>query len=151
MITASIESFTERVVEIKLLIDEHYRELALDQDRVPLDPAWDVYFERERQGQVVFVSLRKDGEMIGYFIGFVAPGLHYRTCLTFSMDIFYISRAERGGIGALKLMRALIRELQRRGVHRAFLGSKDHVPSERLFRAFGAKKIETYYSLWLGK
>jgi hypothetical protein len=35
----------------------------------------------------VGVALRERGELVGYFVGFVAPRLHYPRTLTFIMDI----------------------------------------------------------------
>lgn len=132
--------------EFYRLIDGHWEELALDKDEVKLDPLWEVYAAREAAGELLFVSLRKDGHMIGYFIAFIAPGLHYRHCLTATMDIFYIHPKHRGGTAALRLFRETLREMKRRGVRRAFLGSKLHKDAGRLFKAFGFEPIETYYS-----
>ena len=38
MITCHIENFEERLPELKVLLPGHYRELALNQDQVPLMP-----------------------------------------------------------------------------------------------------------------
>lgn len=90
MITAHIESFEENLEYLKPLLPIHYRELALNQDKVPLSPQFDKYAAAEQHGELIFITLRKAGQMVGYFIGFIAPGLHYSTCLTCQMDIFYV-------------------------------------------------------------
>lgn len=152
MITAHIESFTERLEELKPLLPIHWEELALDKEKVPLDPQFDIYIAREAIGQVLFVALRERGELIGYFIGFVAPGLHYRTCLTLTMDIFYVCPAHRGSKGGVVLFEAVKQEAKRRGVQRWFVGDKEHakVHAEALFAHMGFEKVETTFSLWLG-
>lgn len=151
MITCAVESFTERIDELKRIIPMHYEELALDKDKVPLSPQWDIYVEREKLGEVLFVVMREKGEMIGYFIGFIAPGLHYSTCLTCIMDIFYIRPDKRGAaLPGVKLFRAVEDELKRRGVQRWYVGSKAKADASALFEFLKFKKVETFYGKWIG-
>lgn len=150
MITCHVESFTERLPELQTLLPEHYKELALNQEKVPLDPQYEVYIERERQGGLLFVTLRDAGELVGYFIGFIAPGLHYKTCLTCTMDIFYVRKDKRGGRAGIKLFKFVEEELKRRGVDRWFVGSKCHMDASWLFEHLEFQKVEVYYSKWLG-
>lgn len=150
MITCHIESFEQQLDELKLLLPLHYRELALNQDKVPLAPQYSVYIERERQGGLIFVTLRDAGALVGYFIGFIAPGLHYSTCLTCTMDIFYVHPERRTGSVGVRLFRFVEAELRRRGVQRWFMGSKIHADASALFKRIGAAPVETYYSKWLG-
>jgi GNAT superfamily N-acetyltransferase len=151
VLTCAVESFIDRLDELKPLLPGHWEELALDKDQVPLDPQYEVYFDRERKGELLFVTLRSSGAMVGYFIAFIAQGLHYRTCLTCTMDIFYVHPDHRGRGGGLRLFRFVKSELQRRGVQRWFVGSKLHRDASRLFEAMGFEPVETYYSLWLGE
>lgn len=150
MMTCHIESFEERLGELKPLLPMHYAELALDQDKVPLSPQFDIYIERERRGELLFVTMRDAGDLVGYFIGFVAPGLHYSTCLTCTMDIFYIHPDKRGAaLPGVRLFRAVEDELRRRGVDRWFVGSKCRADASKLFEFLGFEKVEIYYSKML--
>lgn len=151
MITCHVESFEERIEELQSLLPLHYEELALNQDKVPLSPQYNVYVEREQQGGLLFVTLRDAGELVGYFIGFIAPGLHYSTCLTCTMDIFYLRKDKRTGSAGVRMFRFVEQELRRRGVHRWFMGSKIHADASALFKRIGAAPVETYYSKWLGE
>lgn len=150
MITCHVESFEKQIAELQVLLPLHYEELALNQDKVPLSPLYSVYIERERGGGLVFVTLRDAGELVGYFIGFVAPGLHYSTCLTCTMDIFFVRADRRQGSAGVRLFRFVEAELRRRGVQRWFMGSKVHSDASALFKRIGAAPVETYYSKWLG-
>jgi GNAT superfamily N-acetyltransferase len=151
MITAHVESFEERLHELQALLPLHYAELALNQDKVPLAPQYHVYIERERAGGLLFVTLRDAGELVGYFIGFIAPGLHYSTCLTCTMDIFFLRQDKRTGSTGVRLFRFVETELRRRGVQRWFMGSKTHADASALFKRIGAAPVETYYSKWIGE
>ena len=150
MITTHVESLTERLEEMIPLFPLHYEELALNKDKVPLDPQYNIYLERDARGEVVFVTMRDAGELIGYFVGFVAPGLHYRTCLTCTMDIFYVHPDKRNGTTGVRLFRAVEKELKRRGVQRWFVGSKCHKDASVLFERLGFDRVEVYYSKWMG-
>lgn len=150
MITCHVESFEERLEELKVLLPAHYKELAMNQDKVPLSPRFSVYIEHERAGGLLFVTLRDAGELVGYFIGFIAPGLHYSTCLTCTMDIFYVRQDRRSGSSGVRLFRFVEAELRRRRVQRWTMGSKIHADASALFKRIGAVPIETYHSKWLG-
>lgn len=141
------------------MFDPHWQELALDQDKVPLDPQYEVYFERENLGKVLCVVLRERGKVVAYFVGFVAPGLHYKTCLTLTMDIFWLAPEYRDGDSlsqleshmlAMQLFEAVRDEAKRRGVQRVFYGSKLHKDASQVFEELGMTEVERYYSQWLG-
>lgn len=149
MITAQVESLTERLPEMMPLFPAHWEELALNKDKVPLDPQYPIYLARDARGEVLFVTLREAGVLVGYFVGFVAPGLHYQTCLTLTMDIFWTHHDIRGGTAGLRLLRTVMAEAKRRGVQRVFFGSKLHKDASRLFAAMGLEPVETYYTKWI--
>lgn len=150
MITCHVESFEERLDELKVLLPDHYRELALNQDQVPLDPQYEIYIENEHKGGLLFVALRDAGVMVGYYIGFIAPGLHYKTCLTCITDIFYVRPDKRNGTAGIKMFRFVEKELKRRGVNRWFTGSKVAHDASALFDYLKFERVEIFYSKWLG-
>lgn len=150
MITAHVENFTEALPALMPVLPLHYQELALNQDKVPLSPQYPVYLQRDADGGVLFVALRKAGELVGYFIGFIAPGLHYQTCLTLTMDIFYVHPDHRGDGAGAQLFKAVEAEAKRRGVQRMFVGSKLHKDASWLFQRLGYEPCETYYTAWIG-
>lgn len=149
MITFQTEPFPAFLEEAKPLFPRHWEELALDKDHVPLDPQYELYLEKDRLGEVLLIVAREAGELAGYFVGFVAPGLHYRSCLTLTMDIFWIRPESRGKTG-MALFWAVEAEAKRRGVQRMFVGSKLHKDASWLFENLGYVEVERYYSHWLG-
>lgn len=150
MITFHIESLTEHLEEMKPLFPAHFAELALNQDKAPLDPQYEIYLQRDARGEVLFVAGREAGLLIGYFVGFIAPGLHYKTCLTLTLDIFWIDPEHRHQGGGFRLFKAVEAEAKRRGVQRLFVGSKLHKDASWLFERLGYEEVERYYSAWLG-
>lgn len=151
MITAQVESFIEGLEELKPLLPVHWEELALNKDEVPLDPQYDKYFAAENSGGLLYVTLREQGELAGYFIGFISPGLHYKTCLTCQMDIFYVYPTFRGNGGGFTLFNFVEKELKKRGVDKIFVGSKCHKDASFLFERLGYEKADVYYQKMLEK
>jgi len=109
-----------------------------------------VYKAYEDAGQVLVVTLRQKGRLVGYFVGFVNPSLHYSTCLTLQMDIFWTHPDIRGRLEGVKLFRAVVKEAKRRGVQRIFYGSKLHKDASRMFEYLKMDPVEVYYSKWIG-
>lgn len=158
-VTSHVERLVHCLEELKPLFEPHWAELALDQDKVPLDPQYDNYLTRDALGEVLCVTLRDEGRIVAYFVGFVAPGMHYRTCLTLTMDIFWLhpdyrapdslDRVEREML-CLQLFGAVEKEGRRRGIKRVFYGSKLSAEAGELFRELGLREVERYYSGWWG-
>lgn len=160
MITSHVERLADNLEELKPNFVPHYQELALNQAKVKLDPNYPEYLRREAEGQVLCVVLREAGKIIAYFVGFVAPGLHYQTCLTLTMDIFWLHPDYRdqdslveieAQMLCMQLFEAVKAEGQRRGVHRPFFGSKFHKSADALFEALGMTQVESFYSAWWGE
>ena len=128
MITAQVETLHGGgLEELQPLLPIHYAELSLHKDHgFPLDPQYSEYLWKEAEGSVLYVTLREKGKLIGYFVGFISPGLHYKTCLTLIMDIFYIVPEHRGKKGGVTLFSAVRKEAERRGVKCWFVGDKEH-------------------------
>jgi hypothetical protein len=152
MLTAHIEPLMSQIEELKQLFVAHYKELALNQDKVPLQPQWNVYEQREQRGETIYVTLRDKGELIGYIVGFVAPGLHYETCLTCHMDILFVKpdRRDASAKGVLLMLDRMEHELRRRGVQRWFMGTKLHKDIGAIFRRRKFEPVEMTYTKWIG-
>lgn len=155
----AVENLMERLDELKPLLNEHWQELALNQDKVPLDIRWEVYEEACKNNGVLFVTLRDEGRLAGYFCGFISPGLHYRTCLTLQMDVFWLHPAYRGEDSLEKMEELMLGEqlfktvqaaARARGVQRIFAGSKMHKDASFLFEQLGYTEVERYFTLWIG-
>lgn len=150
MITAQVESMFDALDEALPMLQKHYEELALNKDKVPLDPDWNAYRRLDEQGAILCVTLRDKGRLVGYYTGFVLPDLHYKSCLSLKMDIFWTHPDIRGGMAGVKLFRTVRAEAKRRGVKRMFAGSKHHKDASKLFEFLKMELVETYYTEWIG-
>jgi N-acetylglutamate synthase-like GNAT family acetyltransferase len=87
---------------------------------------------------------------VGYFVGFIAPGLHYKTCLTCTSDIYWLDPQIRGSGSGREMFEFVESELRHRGVSRFFVGTKCHKDIGWLLSKLGYTDVEHYYSRWLG-
>lgn len=148
-LTAQPEPFGPFLAEVQPLLPRHYEELSLHKDRFDLNPQFGEYARRDAGGMVLCVTLRSQGRLVGYFVGFVAPGLHYADCLTLTTDIFWLAPEQRGQRGGVKLFKAVEAEARRRGVKLIMGGSKNHHDTSRLFSALGYEPVETWHAKWI--
>jgi GNAT superfamily N-acetyltransferase len=149
-ITAQVESFIDCWPDLQPLLPLHWAELAIHQDKMPLDVDYLTYHRQEEAGELLFITLRNRGDLVGYFAGLIGRSPHYKSTLACKMDVIYLYPEHRG-FGAGKLLMDTIKaELKRRGVQVWYMGSKNHKPIEALFMACGFEPMETYFSQWIG-
>lgn len=154
MITAQVETLDQAALdEMQPLFPTHYEEVSEHRMAgVPLDPQYDVYLSRSAAGQVLYVTLRDAGRLVGYLVSFVMPGLHYKSCLTATGDIFFVYPDRRGMEGGKLLFSTWIRECKRRGIRLAQIGIKSrHAKYARpLVEAMGFQEAEIMFWQFLG-
>jgi GNAT superfamily N-acetyltransferase len=155
MLSAQIEDLTaETLEEAKPLLPAHYDELSEHKlAGIPLDPQYGLYLARAAAGQVLYVTLREEGRLIGYLVSFVAPGMHYQTCLTATGDIFFVFPDRRGLEGGKLLFTTWVKECKRRGIRLAQIGMKTrHAKFVRpLLEAIGFVETEVMFWQFLDK
>lgn len=146
MVTAQVEDVTPAVIEeLQALFPKHYSELSEHKlQGIPLDPQYDIYLKRASMGQMLYISLRDEGALIGYLVSFVAPGMHYKGCLTCTGDIFFVMPTRRGGVHGKMLFETWLKECKRRGIRLAQIGikSKHARFARRLIESLGFEETE---------
>lgn len=150
MITFMPESFRAVYPEMYPLLLKHYKEISHHGEHgFDLNPQLETYYGHEDAGSLLTMVGREEGEIVAYLICFIAPGLHYKDCLTCSPDIFFVAPEKRNGMAGVRLFQAVKKELIRRGVKLWFIGSKNAHDSTALFRFMKFKPVESTYSMWL--
>ena len=150
----AVEPWTHARTDIALLLPLHWREIALDQDVIPLDMDWSAYAELERQGVLHVVTARTpSGMLVGYFLSFVRMHLHYRTSLTAFEDMFFLLPSWRRGWNGVRFFQFVEASWRERGVERAAISYKLHFRHGRVGRLLtylGWQATETNYTKYLG-
>jgi L-amino acid N-acyltransferase YncA len=128
------------------LFVEHWKEIALNHEAVPLDIAWDKYAALDEAGHLHVLTARRDGELVGYHIAVVTGHLHYRGTLHGITDVYWIAPAYRTGRTGLRMFQAVERELKKLGVRKLFTATKLHLDQGALFEFLGYKPTERLYT-----
>jgi len=146
MLTFQQERFSDAIDEAQPLLVDHWHEIALDKDTVPLEPDWEKYRRLEQAGLLNVTTARDDGRLVGYACYIVAPSLHYRSLSVADSDVFFLSREHRRGAAGLGLLRAAEDHLVAAGVGRIVNRVKIHHDVGPLFVRLGFRPIEHVYS-----
>jgi len=111
---------------IEELLRNHWVEVAMDKDSIPLDPDWDRVFALEDVGEFAAAALRRNGKLIGYNAFAIYPHVHYKSTLHAFNDVVYVDPAERG-IAGVRLVRGVEPMLKALGVKKVIYHTKLHV------------------------
>jgi len=84
------ENYNHVIEELKPMLSEHYKEVAMYQDKIDLDPDYNVYKELQKQGVLHLFTWRDEGKIKGYNIFFVREHPHYKKNKFAHNDIVYV-------------------------------------------------------------
>jgi len=146
MLTFRQEAYSDAVDEAQPLLVDHWHEIALNKDTVPLEPDWERYRQLERAGVLNLTTARDDGELVGYALYIVAANLHYRGLVVADSDVFFLDRRYRRGSAGLRLLQAAEDNLVAAGVGRIVNRVKIHHDVGPIFLRLGFTPIERVYS-----
>lgn len=148
MITFQEEKFSDCIDEGLPLLKNHYKEVALNQDEIPLDIDFDGYLMLESLGKLFVLTVRDEGKLIGYHSVILSHSLHYRSTLFGDTDIFYVSPDHRGGRLGLRLFKESEARLKPKGVKQVLVQHKLHVHPYigKILEYLGYREIEHVYA-----
>ena len=111
-VTYQIEDFVDVYDEAIPLLQDHYEEIATIKDISPLEPDYDKYLAMDKAGMIRIMTARDGWDLVGYFVTFVHPSLHYRS-LTYGVnDIVYIKPGYRGSTVGHRLFKIAMDDLK---------------------------------------
>lgn len=91
MFTAQRELLSSCLAEVQPVLEEHWKELARNQDKIALSPDFERYLALEKAGIFrMYIVRNDDGEMAGYAGFMVMPHLHYKDDLWALADLFFV-------------------------------------------------------------
>lgn len=145
MLTFQKERFVDLMPELPEIFYKHWVDIALDRDKIPLDPAWEEYMRLEAIGILQIVTARDGAKLAGYVFSLVHPHLHYKKSLTAYTDLMYLRREYTKGFGIFRyagLIRHSEKMLRDMGVQKRYLMTKVYHDLTPLFARLGYKFIE---------
>ena len=145
MIEYKEEKLGDFLEEIKTLLPDHYDELSVSK-MFPLSPNYDLYLELQKTGNLVCITARDSGVLVGYILFIVTPHLHYKSCMTAVEDIYFVRKDYRKGRTGIKLFQFAEKYLKEQGVHRVIFGTKVHLDNSKLFEYLGYTFFEKLYT-----
>ena len=144
------QEFLDQVKDdILVLIDLHYKEIALNQSKVKLNPDWDVYRALENEGKLKIFTARDNDTLVGYFVVVVGVNMHYKDHTFACNDIIYLHKDYRKGFAGIKLIKFAKKCLTEDGVSVLTINTKVHQPFDRVLERLGFNLIERVYSSYL--
>jgi len=132
--------------DILPLIEEHWKEIALNKDVIKLNPDWEAYAAYDYIGSLRVYTARQDGQLMGYFVVLVSRSLHYKEHTFANNDIIFLRKEAREGMTGVKLIKYAVTCLEKEGVSQIQINTKIHQPFDVILERLGFKCIERIYS-----
>ena len=162
MIEIREEAWAAVRAELAPLFLVHHNELtdAEYKSRLPLDVDWDAYARIDRAGNLLLVTARENGRIIGYTVSMLHPHLHYRTALMCHVDTYWLHPDHREPDGdSLETIAStgaqLLVETEDRAAARGAVKMINHTrfwaDNQKLFDLLGFKAVERLSTKWIGK
>lgn len=148
-LVSQVEHFADIARELPSLFERHYREIALDQESIPLDPDWDRYFMLAMQGMLIVRTARFDKTLVGYIFNLIGPHLHYRSTPHAEIEMFWLDPAYRGSSFTLRWFRENEAALKELGIRKVGVATKNGYKDGRvglIFKRLGYRPVETIWS-----
>lgn len=137
MITFQEESFDPFFDDAQDLFLEHWKELALNQSKIPMDLDRDRYQMMEKSGILFVLTARLNGHLIGYLVAFPMTHPHYKSAGLMALtDMYYVMPKHRRGVG-VKLFTEFERRMRKRGAVQLMTGCKKHQDHTRMLEGMG--------------
>lgn len=145
----ALENLAKVRREIEPLLEEHWKEIALNKDIIKLNPDWEGYARLDGINALRIYTARKDDELVGYFVVLVSKSLHYRDHLFANNDIIFLTKPARKGLAGFKLIKFAIDSLAAEGITKLHINTKAHQPFDAILERLNFQEIERVYSLVL--
>ena len=137
--------------EISNLLQGHWEEIALNKEKIKLNPDWDAYSALYESGKLGIYTARKNNKLIGYFVVIANSNPHYKDHLFAVNDIIYLVPEHRKGFVGIKLIKYAEKDLKNFGVSVFTINTKVHKPFDSVLERLGFNLIERVYSKYIGE
>jgi len=131
--------------EFMRVLPAHYEELCVSKE-FPFDPDWDSYDRFAQAGMLRTITVRNDGELIGYMAFFIQSNPHYKSCKMAYEDVYYLKPEYRKGRVGIKMFQYAEEALKKIGVNRILIHTKVHLDNSRLLEYLGYSWTDKIYA-----
>jgi len=145
------ESLLNVKQDIKPLLEEHWRLVALNQGKIKLNPDWKEYSRLDTAGILKIFTARDNGKLVGYFVLLINKSIHYQDHFFAVNDVVFVLPDSRAGATGYKLIKYAEEYCRESGVSLMMINTKVHIPFDKLMLGMGFDLIERVYSKFLGK
>lgn len=143
MTTFHIERWGQFWLEARELFAKHHEEAGYGEYLV--DVNFEDYAALERAGQLLVITARDGGKLVGYVTVLVRKHPHYALLCGFQ-DAFFLEPSARKGATGTKLLQAALYYLEARGAKRVFFNSRTSKNLTKLFSHLGFVHSEEVWS-----
>lgn len=144
------EDFNSARGEVDNLFYKHWEEIALNKDKIKLNPDWTFYEAVYNAGNLGIYTARKDKALVGYFIIIARPHPHYKDHTFAVNDVLFIEPEHRKGLLGYFLIKYAEKDMKKKGVSVLTINTKVSKPLDVVLERLGFKNIEKVYSKYLG-
>ena len=148
-LTFQPEPFSLIAPELPSLLRAHHNEVEPAGHNIACAPNVPVYVALEQAGILWIITVRDEGELVGYLSMLICQGLHFAHVRTCQVESFYIRPEWRTGWRYLALFRralALMRDFQ---VGKVYVVAKSHLDFSPVLRRLGLAQEEVVYTALL--
>tara|TARA_R110000796_G_scaffold208920_1_gene325268 strand:+ start:186 stop:641 length:456 start_codon:yes stop_codon:yes gene_type:complete len=150
MIKYQQEFLSQVQSDIEPLLELHWKEIALNQDKIKLNPDWDAYHNLELTGNLKIFTARSGEELVGYFVVMLNNNIHYKDHVFASNDVIYLHKDYRKGFAGIRLIKFAEKCLKEDGVSVLLINTKSHKPFDKVLERLKFKPIERVFSKFIG-
>jgi GNAT superfamily N-acetyltransferase len=150
VITYALEPWSIYYRDCHALWPEHWDEIAVQKDRMPMRPDVAAYQALEAAGRLQIMVVRDDGRMVGYILSVIRPHLHYADVLCGFEDAYFLTKSHRRGMIGVRLISEAVKHMQQVGCKKAFFQTKVALNMGRIFEHMGFENTDLVYSKWIG-
>lgn len=152
--TFQAEPWWQAESEIRKLVDVHWRELAVFQDRMKLAIKWAHYRELDQRVSMPILQLTTartmQRELAGYWINVINTHPHYESTVCAFQDSYFLLPQYRKGNTGLALMLEMQANAKLAGAECIIGSDKDHLSMQGLFEYCKFMSPGRQYMKWIG-
>ena len=145
------EKYIDIKEEMAPLLYEHWKAIALYQDKIPLDPNHEQYISANDAGLIKIYTARKNEELVGYFVLQIYHHMHYNSNKFALCDVIYVKPEHRAGGTGPKLIKYCEERMKELDVEVIAINTKAHALFDKLLEKMDYQLADLFYSKWIGK